>query len=149
MIRNAAEILRDKALIMFLKDSGLRQSDAAKLKWGDFKDYGEGFWGFQIQTRKKRVKARGFVGPEATEILMLYKRKRLEGTQKIPAEKNIEEHPVFALVSEPSKPTRPAVMCADIAKIISLAGIDNASPHGLRKFWEQNIHVENLLIKNR
>jgi integrase len=141
-IKNAAEFLRDKALIMFLKDSGLRQSDAAKLRWGDFKDYGEGFWGFQLQTKKKKIKARGFIGPEATEILALYKRKRLEGTQKIPPEKNIEDHPVFALVSEPSKPVKATVMSGTLGKIINLAGIENASPPGLRKFWEQNVHFE-------
>ena len=141
-ILNAAELLRDQALISFLKDSGLRQSDAAKLVWGDFKDYRDGFWGFQLQTKKKKIKARGFVGPETTELLKLYKRKRLEGTQKIPGEKNIEDHPVFALIGEPEKPVHPRIMSANIGRIISLAGIEGASPHGLRKFWEQNVHFE-------
>jgi len=141
-IKNAAELLRDKALIMFLKDSGLRQSDASKLKWNDFKDYGEGFWGFQIQTKKKKVKARGFIGSEATEMLELYKRKRMEGTKKLPPEENIEDNPVFALIAEPTKVVRSGVMSGNIGRIISLAGIEKASPHGLRKFWEQNLHVE-------
>jgi len=141
-IKNATELLRDKALIIFLKDSGLRQSDAAKLNWRDFKDYGEGFWGFQIQTKKKKTKARGFIGPEATELLQLYKRKRMEGTKKLLPEENIEDNPVFALVGEPTKPVKSAVMCANIGKIISLAGIENASPHGFRKFWEQSVHFE-------
>lgn len=141
-VKNAAEFLRDKALIMFLKDSGLRQSDAAKLNWSDFKDYGEGFWGFQIQTKKKGIKARGFIGSETTELLKIYKRKRLEGTQKLPPETNIEENPVFALFADPTKPFKAAYMSDAIGNIVSLAGIDRASGHGLRKFWEQNMHVE-------
>ena len=141
-IKNATELLRDKALIMFLKDSGLRQSDASKLKWNAFKDYGEGFWGFQIQTKKKKVKARGFIGSEATEMLELYKRKRMEGTKKLPPEENIEDNPVFALIAEPTKVVRSGVMSGNIGKIISLAGIENASPHGFRKFWEQSVHFE-------
>lgn len=148
-IKNAAEHLRDKVLIMFLKDSGLRLSDAAKLKWKDFKDYGEGFLGFQIQTQKKKTKARGFIGPEATEILKIYKRKRLEGTLKLPSEANIEENPVFALFSNPTKVVRPVVMSGMLGNIIKLAGVDGASPHGLRKFWEQNVHFEHVAYQKQ
>ena len=127
---------------MFLKDSGLRQSDAAKLTWVGFKDYGDGFWGFQIQTKKKKTKARGFIGPEAIELLQLYKRKRMEGTKKLPPEDNIEDNPVFALVGEPTRHVKAALMSANLGRIISLSGIANASPHGFRKFWEQNVHFE-------
>jgi integrase len=148
-LKNAAEYLRDKALIMFLKDSGLRESDAAKLKWKDLQDLDEGFIGFTIQTKKKRTKARGFVGPEATEILKLYKEKRLQGTQKLPPEENIEDHPVFALLTDPTKRFRPALMSGAIGDIIKLVGIEGASAHGLRKFWEQNIHVENVAYQKQ
>jgi len=148
-LKNAAEYLRDKALIMFLKDSGVRLSDAAKLRWVNLKDYNDGFMGFEIQTQKKKTKARGFVGPETTEILKIYKRKRMEGTQKLPPEENIEEHPVFALFSDPTKRLRPAYMSDVIGGIISLAAIEGATPHGLRKFWEQNVHVENVAYQKQ
>lgn len=141
-IANAAESLRDKALIMFLKDSGLRQSDVAKLDWRDLKDYGEGFMGFQMQTVKKKIKARGFVGSETTSILNIYKRKRLEGTKKIPAETNIEAHPLFSLHSDPAERLKPEYISSVVGDIIRLAAVDGATPHGLRKFWEQNIKVE-------
>jgi len=141
-LRNASEYLRDKALIMFLKDSGLRESDAAKMKWRDFRDYGEGFWGFEIQTKKKGTLARGFVGPETTEILKFYKEKRLQGTQKLPPEEDIENHPIFALLTDPTKPLRAAIMSGLMGDIIKLAGLEGISPHGLRKFWEQNMHCE-------
>jgi integrase len=148
-IKNAAEYLRDKALIMFLKDSGLRLSDAAKIQWKHLKDYDNGFMGFEIQTQKKKTKARGFVGPETTEMLKIYKRKRLEGTQKLSPEENIEEHPVFSLFSDPTKRLRPAYMSDVIGGIISLAAIEGATPHGLRKFWEQNVHVENIAYQKQ
>jgi len=148
-LKNAAEYLRDKALIMFLKDSGLRESDAAKLLWRDLKDYGEGFMGFEIQTEKKKTKARGFCGPETSEILELYKQKRLQGTKKIPAEKNLMDHPVFALLADPTKPFYPALMSNILGGIIKLARIDGATPHGLRKFWEQNMHVEKIAYQKQ
>jgi len=148
-LKNAAEYLRDKALIMFLKDSGLRESDAAKLKWKDLQDLGEGFMGFTIQTKKKKTKARGFVGPEAVEILKLYKEKRLQGTQKLAPEEDIDEHPVFALLTDPTKGFRSALMSGVIGDIIKLVGIEGASGHGLRKFWEQNMHVENIAYQKQ
>jgi len=148
-IKNAAECLRDKALIMFLKDSGLRESDAAKLLWRDLKDYGEGFMGFEIQTKKKKTKARGFIGPETSEVLELYRQKRLQGTKKIPPEENLMNHPVFALLAHPTKSARAAFMSDILGSIIRLVGIEGATPHGLRKFWEQNIHVEKIAYQKQ
>jgi len=148
-LKNATESLRDKALIMFLKDSGLRESDAAKLRWKDLKDYGEGFMGFEIQTKKKKTKARGFIGSETTEILKLYKEKRLKGTQKLSPEENLEEHPVFALLTNPTKQLPPVSMSGIIGRTIKLAGIERATPHGLRKFWEQSMHVENVAYQKQ
>lgn len=141
-IVDAAEHLRTRSLILFLKDSGLRESDAARLLWKDLHDYDEGFMGFTIQTKKQKVKARPFIGPETTSILMLYKEKRMKGTGKIPPEKDIEEHPVFALFENPEQSMRPDKMSFVIGRAIELAGLEGVTPHGLRKFWEQNNHYE-------
>ena len=146
---NATEHLRNRALMLFLKDSGLRESDAAKLKWKDLKDYSEGFTGFVIETKKKKTKARGFVGPETTEMLRLYKEKRIKGTEKIPPEENIEEHPVFALHENPEKRMRPRMMSVEIGRVINLAGVEGVTPHGLRKFWEQNMHLEKIAYQKQ
>ncbi len=148
-IFNAAESLRDKALVMFLKDSGLRLSDVAELDWRDLKEYLDGFMGFEMQTVKKKKKARGFIGSETISILKIYKRKRLEGTKKILPEKNLEEHPLFSLHSDPEKRLKPEYISALIGDIIRLAAIDGATPHGLRKFWEQNIKVENIAYQKQ
>lgn len=143
-IVNATEYLRNRVLILFLKDSGLRESDVVKPRWKDLEDYGEGFMGFTIETEKKKVKARSFIGPETTEVLRLYKEKRLKGTLKIPPEQNIGEHPVFALLTDPTKPMQPAVVSQEIGHIISLTGLEGVTGHGLRKFWEQNSKYEKL-----
>ena len=134
--------LRERCLILFLKDSGLRESDLEGLKWRDLERFEGGFMGFILQTKKKKTKARGFVGAETTTLLALYKRQRLFGTEKIPPEKNLESHPIFALFSEPEKGLKPDVMSSRIGDVIRLVGIANVSAHGLRKFWEDNIHVK-------
>jgi len=146
---NATEHLRNRSLILFLKDSGLRLSDVAQLKWKNLKDYGEGFMSCTIQTKKGKTKARCFVGPECTSILRLYKEKRLRGTQKVPPEEKIEEHRVFALYDDFSKPLRPRMMSTEIGRVIALAGVEGVTPHGLRKFWEQNMHVEKLAYQKQ
>ena len=93
---SACEHIRDRLMVLFLKDSGLRTSDLEGLQWADLKPMDEGFYGFELVTRKRGVLARGFIGPETSKVLELYKRKRLQGTRRRPSEKNIEEHPIFA-----------------------------------------------------
>jgi len=135
------ESLRNRALILFLKDSGLRQSDVAKLKWRDLKDYDDGFFGVEIETKKKGILARAFIGAETSRILFLYKEKRIQGTEKIAPENNIEEHAIFALYDNPKKTLKPRLMSWEVLRSIP-SGIEGLSAHGLRKFWEQNSHYE-------
>lgn len=141
---NAATYIRDRGLILFLKDSGLRESDVEQILWKHFKKWQSGFWGFKLLTKKQHVKARPFIGPETVEVLKIYKRTRLQGTEKVPPEENLVEHPVFALLSDGSKPFQPKSMSVRIGEIIERAGLKEKSltPHGLRKFWEQNVHTE-------
>lgn len=71
--------LRNRALIMFLKDSGLRVSDVEPL---DVKDYHAaldsaagcpGFaWFKDLKTKKKKIWAYPVIGPDATEALDAY-----------------------------------------------------------------------------
>lgn len=151
-IRNlveASEDIRLKALILFLKDSGLRLSDVKKLRWEDLKDHGDGFYGMRIMTEKQNTQARPFIGPECSKILMLCKRKREIGTEKLPPESNIKEHPLFAKISEPDKPMNIEHMSISFNDLTKLLGYDSLSAHGLRKFWEQNFHTEHPGIKKQ
>jgi len=76
---------------------------------------------------------------------MVYKKKRMEGTRRIPPEKDIEKHPVFALLQHPDKGMAPVVISARLSYIFRLAGMreKDVSAHGLRKFWEQHVHAKN------
>jgi len=143
-VLDACDYIRDRGMVLFLKDSGLRASDLPQLKWRDLKPYGEGFLAFELITTKERVLARGFVGPETTPILMLYKKKRVEGTRRILPEMNIEDHPVFADLEKGERPMKNTVISARLSYIFQLAGMRerDVSAHGLRKFWEQNVHAK-------
>jgi len=143
-VLNACDYIRDRGIALFLKDSGLRASDLPQLAWGDLKPLGNGFLAFKIVTAKEGVLARGFVGLETTKVLMVYKKKRMEGTRRIPPEKDIEKHPVFALLHHPDKGMAPVVISARLSYIFRLAGMreKDVSAHGLRKFWEQHVHAK-------
>lgn len=143
-VLNACDYIRDRGLVFFLKDSGLRISDLPKLTWGHLKPIGNGFLSFKIVTVKEGVLARGFVGPETVRVLTLYQKRRIEGTRRIPPEKDIEKHPLFSLFEHPDKALTAAVISARLSEIFQLAGMreKDVSAHGLRKFWEQHVHAK-------
>ena len=138
----AAGSLRYRALILFLKDSGLRISDATSLCWRDLQDVGEGYLGFEMITQKRRAKATGFVGPETVEALELYKQKRMKGTWKIPPEEALEEHYVFCARAKPTKRLSVTAVSWTIGNIIRRVGYNGLTAHGLRKFWEQHMKAD-------
>jgi integrase len=98
-----------QSLVMFLKDSGLRLSDARQVTWSGINDLGDGFWSWRIMTSKRKVRALPTVGPEASKLLMQLPRK---SDQIFPLSRNT----IGTKLSQLTK------------------GIDGVSPHGLRKF---------------
>jgi len=120
-ILNAAKSQKYRAAILALKDSGLRISDVVRLKWSDATDLGEGFWGWKILTKKRKVQATPFMGPEATEALELLERK---------------DERVF--------PINPTVLSNTIGKIIKRAGLKDVSAHGLRKFFNVELQAARI-----
>jgi len=139
---HGAGTLRYRALILFLKDSGLRISDALRLRWRDLNNHDGGFFGFEIITKKRKAKANGFVGQETTNALKLYKQKRLKGTRKILPERDIEEHYIFCARAQPTKALVVTAVSKNIGDIIRRIGFDGLKPHGLRKFWEQHMKAD-------
>jgi len=121
---HGAGTLRYRALILFLKDSGLRISDALQLKWGDLRNHEGGFFGFELITKKRHAKANGFVGSETTNALKLYKQKRLKGTRKIPPEQNIEEHYIFCARAQPTTPLAVTAVSKNLGDIIRRIGFE-------------------------
>ncbi|UCE28554.1 MAG: tyrosine-type recombinase/integrase [Candidatus Bathyarchaeota archaeon] len=116
---NAAKSRRHRADILFLKDSGLRLSDVVRLRWSDLEDFGEGFYGFRLITRKKRVKAVSFVGPETTQAL-----------EQLPRKKDR----IF--------PIAPKYLSTAISTLISEASLDAGfTAHGLRKYFNTELEA--------
>lgn len=109
---NASKSQAYRAVILLLKDSGLRVSDAIQLKWSETQDYGEGFWGWKVLTQKRKILATPFVGPEATEALKLLDRR---------------DERVF--------PISASALSTAIYKIIRKTGLKKVTAHGLRKFF--------------
>jgi len=101
-----------RAAIMFLKDSGLRTSDLALIRWEDAVDMGDGFWNFNLLTEKRKVAACVFVGPETTRLLEQFKNKTDQ---------------IF--------PAHVGTMNRELNRIIDNAGVEDVSAHGLRKYY--------------
>lgn len=147
-IIECADNLRDRALMLFLKDTGLRSSDIPQILWKHLVDVGDGFFALKIVTVKRRVVARGFIGPEASEALDRYKRERLQGSKYVKPESNIEDHSVFTPLPESGhygdgteKLGSNAIGHA-VHRAVVLAGFPNKfSSHSLRKFWEQSMRA--------
>jgi len=105
-----------RAAVMFLKDSGLRISDVVRVTWEDKVDMGDGFWNFNILTRKTGVEATAFVGPETTRLLEQFKTKtgRIFGTAK--------EH-----------------MDDEVNALTKKANLKGVTAHGLRKYFKTSL----------
>jgi integrase len=115
---NAAKSRTYRAAILFLKDSGLRVSDAVRLRWDAKEDLGEGFWGWKILTKKRKVQATPFVGPETTEALKLLPHK---------------DERIFPVSSK--------VLSNAISKIAGAADLKGISAHGLRKYFNVELQA--------
>ena len=139
-----ASMLRDRAIIMWKKDSGLRDSDVVRLKWSMITDMGGGFWHYSLVTKKRGVLANGFVGPETTELMEAYRRIREKGTDKIPPEKRTEDSNLFVTGTNPPKPLTSMTLSRKLSMIAEPIG--NVSGHSLRKYFQATLEQPKLNI---
>ena len=134
-----AEPFRFRCLISFLKDCGWRLGDVLNLTWGDISDIGDGFWNFKKITMKRRVIANGFVGPETTELMLLYRKKREDAGEKMSP-----NSPLFE--SETGGSYSVAWVSHKISKIAEMVGAKNVSAHSMRKFFQRTLENPELHI---
>lgn len=88
-----------QAEILTLKDSGLRASDVVSLKVGVLEpglSRGDEFIPIRIITRKNRVAAKAFIGPEAVEAIKKYLDLRRRGTRAMPKEAITDDSPLLS-----------------------------------------------------
>jgi site-specific recombinase XerD len=97
-VKKTKDAFKVKAILMTLKDSGLRVSDARALKYGQIQaplEKGETFIPLTLITKKNRTTAKTFLGPEAVEAIKAYLDERRKGTRRIEPEVLKAESPLF------------------------------------------------------
>jgi len=136
--------LRVRSIIMFLKDTGLRVSDARRLL---FKDLGED-WEKQtfiplfLVTKKAKTIAKTFIGIEAINALKEYVEQRKKGTRKLPPETITPESPLFRTRSPKVKPLSRSGFSALIFFQAQRCGINKGfSAHSFRKYVQTNLEA--------
>jgi site-specific recombinase XerD len=90
----------ERAMLLFLKDSGLRVSDARRLNCGFFLEALENnpdtnLIPISIITQKTKLLAKTFIGEEAIEAIKDYIEERREGSRNIPPETITKESSLF------------------------------------------------------
>jgi integrase len=138
---DVAEPFRFRCLISFLKDIGWRLSDVLALKWGDVNDMGEGFWNFKKVTKKETVVANGFVGPETTHLMQLYRVKREKAGETIS-----DDSPLFKSEKGKHYKSLPHVS-QKIGNMARLVNAKNVSAHSLRKYFKNTLETPELHIQ--
>jgi len=138
---DVAEPFKFRCMVTFLKDIGWRLSDVLALKWGDINDMGDGYWNFKKVTRKEAVLANGFVGPETTDLMKLYRNKREQAGEVI-----TEDSPLFASRRGGHYKSLPAVS-TKISDTAQLVGAKNVSAHSLRKYFQNTLETPELHIQ--
>lgn len=117
------------AMVLALKDSGLRVSDLIRLRWDDVQDLGNGFWSWELITMKRKVPATVMMGEEATRII-----------QKIPRTSDcIFDIGHRTIITELNK----------VLQKLPPKGRRKLTGHGLRKFMSANLqpHLPEAYVK--
>ncbi|MCD6263294.1 tyrosine-type recombinase/integrase [Candidatus Bathyarchaeota archaeon] len=135
--------IRQRALIMCLKDSGLRISDLLSLKYGNVREAlerGEEFVPIRLVTQKNKISVTTFFGKEAVDSLVEYIELRKRGTKRVEGEGEInDEDPLFVVKGTKEKMTRSGAS-SSISLLIKRVGLEGQiSAHSLRKFFQTQL----------
>jgi len=152
----AVSDLHDRAIITFLKDTGLAISDACALRIGHFQEplEEENLPIPIVGIRKKtRIKFHTFIGPETLRALQVYFDERRRGTQHldrigrgVPPETLSEKCCVFRLKTK-LKSIPPGHVSKWIrVDLIKRAGLKGISAHSFRRFFETTLENPELGI---
>ena len=100
---------------------------------------GEEYAPIQITTKKKRIVARTFFGPEALEALKEYLERREKGTRHLKPEKLTDSSPLFA--TKIGRPLTRSGLSSLITQLAQRAGLEKVSAHSLRKFFQTQLEA--------
>jgi integrase len=123
--------VRERAIIAFLKDSGMSRADALTLNIRDLKGYEkQDFVHLQVYRGKEKVEYETFIGPDALQALRAYFRSRT-----IRGETLTQESPIFANDYKPFGRLTEENLSTIFSRIEKATSL-TISSHKLRKFFE-------------
>jgi integrase len=136
--------IRERAIIMFLKDSGISREDVIELIYGDIQDeyeHNRDVIHVQLIRQKAKVKYETFIGKEATEHLRTYLEYRARQGEKITKETRL-----FATLG--GKPLTAQNLSVLFDRLGEKVGF-KTSPHRFRKFFESclGLAAPSILVK--
>jgi len=139
---------RIRAVLLFLKDTGLRVSDVVSLKYGDLAEGLEGeaeFISISLVTKKNKIVAKTFVGPESAQALKEYFSERRKGTRSIPPEEIEVNSPLFRTRSPVVKPVSRSGLSSTINFHAQKHGINGQfSAHSFRKYFQTQLEAAGI-----
>lgn len=123
--------VRGRAIVAFLKDSGMSRADALTLNIKDLKNYEKAdFVHLEVFRAKEKVEYETFIGPDAVQALRAYFTSRT-----IKGETLTQESPIFATDYKPYVRLNEVSLSSLFGRIEAATG-KTISSHRLRKFFE-------------
>jgi site-specific recombinase XerD/uncharacterized coiled-coil protein SlyX len=137
------DAVKMRALLLFLKDTGLRISDVRSLDYGHVRTGLEKdleFIPLQLVTQKAKTVAKTFVGPEAIEALKLYLEKRRKGTRRMAPETITDDSPLFRTNKQGSAKRISRQGLSSMIRFQCLrTGTAKLSAHSFRKYLQTSL----------
>jgi site-specific recombinase XerD len=144
--RNKAEL---KALILFLKDSGLRESDTRLMNYGKIAEgleRGDSIIPITLVTEKQHTIAKTFIGEEALTALREYLKERRKGSRHLPPETITDTSPLLRTWQAKVKRLSREGLASIVRQAFLRVNEANLSPHSLRKFLQTNLETGNVNV---
>ncbi len=138
------------AAILFLKDSGLRISDARLMNVGDLAEQinkGADFIAITKITQKTKLTAKTFIGPEAIQAIKKYLELRQQGSRRVPPEKITDKSPLFRTWTTGAIKRIPRGSFSSLIRSAFLRVEEpNITAHSLRKYLQTNLEAAGVNV---
>ena len=139
-----------KAVILFLKDSGLRISDARLFNYGDIAkqlERGDTIVPLTRITQKQKTVAKSFIGTEAIQALKIYLQQRQNGSRHVPPEELNNESPLFRTWTNGTVKRIPRGSLSSLIRQAFLRiNEPNITAHSLRKYVQTKLEVAGMNV---
>jgi integrase len=135
-------------LILFLKDSGLRASDARLLNYENIcKELEDGSEFIPITriTQKVKTTAKTFIGPEAIHAIKEYVKARQKGTRRLPPETLTDKSPLFRTWKSKTVKRIPRYTLSSVIRnAFNQVNEPHTSAHSLRKYLQTSLEASGV-----